>query len=47
MRAREEEEGGQNNESVGRGEGGLTVRFPDLEDGVAPSEGKRVSCGGG
>jgi len=40
VRAREGGEEGQSNISVGRGKGGLTVRLPDLEDGVAPSEGE-------
>ena len=38
VRARE---GGQSNKCVGGGEGDLTVRLPDLQNGVAPSEGER------
>jgi len=40
-----EGEGGeerQSNKNVGRGEVELTVRLPDLEDGVASSEGERM-----
>ena len=37
MRARK---GGKSNKCVGGGEGGLTVRPSDLQDGVAPSEGE-------
>ena len=35
------EGGGQSNKCGGGGERGLTVRLPDLQDGVAPSEGER------
>jgi len=41
VRAREGGEEGESSKSVGKGDGGLTVRLPDLEDGVTPSEGKR------
>jgi len=41
VRAREGGEERESSKSVGKGEGGLTVRLPDLEDGVAPSEGRR------
>jgi len=40
-RAREGGEEGESNKCVGRGEGGLTVRLLDLQDGVAPSEGEQ------
>ena len=33
-------ETGKSNNFVGEGEGELTVRLPDLQDGVAPSEGE-------